>query len=524
MKQSNQSALKTLSARHLFFILLVFFIVSLIPLYIIGGYAHPSVDDYYYGAETAELWKNTRSVGALLTCAARETGAIYYKWQGNFSAIFLMQLQPGIFGENYYFIAPLLLITAYAACSLFFFDTAMKKIFGADKYRSGIVSLSVTFVSMQLANVPSDSFYWYNGSIYYTFFYSLMLLLFALMIRMNGSRTQHANPAFLLPCIILAFFIGGSNYATALFTSIILALTAGFFLYRAIRQKTGVCSWRACFYCLIAVSCMTGLFISIAAPGNANRQADVGGSTGLVMTFIYTFAFGGYSLANVLSAPCIIFFLCITPILYAIAKRTAFSFRCPLLVLIFTFGLYSSAGTPVFYAQGLRIPYRLMNIIYFSAYPFIGFNLLYFLGWLEKRFGDAPLLKALERAGAAVKENRRHALGALAVCLSAFFIACVGRIAVAETEYRSGSAAFKNMPISLSAVYSLATGEAKQYDAELTARDEYLSSCAEETAAVPSLTVHPELIFHTDITTDPKDWRNAHVAMFYHKEAVWLAE
>lgn len=513
-----------LSARTVFYILLSIFIISLIPLYVIGMYAHPSVDDYYYGTETVQIWNSTHSVGAVFSHAFNLMLKTYNEWQGNFSAIFLMRLEPGIFGEQYYFIAPFILITSYVGCSLFFFYTVIKKIFGADKYRSGIVALSMTFVSMQLTLVPSDSFYWYNGSIYYTFFYSLMLLLFAVMIRLRGTYGIRTLPLCILS-VALAFFIGGSNYATALFTAIILALSAGVTLYFVILKKnTIIKSYHAAIYVAIAIACMAGLFISMSAPGNAVRQASVGGSTGIIKTFIYTFAFGGYSLAKVLSSPCLIFFICMVPVFYFVAAKTHFSYHMPLLVLIFTFGLYCSAGTPVFYAQGLRIPYRMMNIIFFSAYSFIGFNMIYFLGWLGKKYGNTAFLTACTNVCNKIKQSGKCTCIALALCLSCFLIACIGQIDVGETEYKSGNAGFGNMPMSISAIYSLATGEAKVYDAELTARDKYLRETDELHVAVPALSVKPELIYHTDITSDPGDWRNAHLAMFYRKEIVWSEE
>lgn len=513
-----------LSPRTVFYILLFIFALSLIPLYGIGMYAHPSVDDYYYGTETVQVWNSTHSLGAVFSHAYKLMLETYNEWQGNFSAIFLMRLEPGIFGEEYYFIAPFILITTYVICSLFFFYTVLNKIFCADKYRSGIVALSMTFVSMQLTLVPSDSFYWYNGSVYYTFFYSLMLLLFATMIILR--RTY--GPWSLIPCLAasaLAFFIGGSNYATALFTAIILALSSGASLYYVILKKNTVIKpYHAAIYVTIALSAIAGLFISMSAPGNAIRQASVGGNTGIIRTFIYTFAFGGYSLAKVLTAPCLIFFLCMVPVFYFIAAKSRFSYRMPLAVLIFTFGLYCSAGTPVFYAQGLRMPYRMMNIIFFSAYSFIGFNMLYFLGWLGKKYGNCVLLTTLTQACNTIKQSSKRTFMAIVLCMSAFFVACIGRIEVGETEYKSGNAGFGNMPMSISAIYSLANGEAKQYDAELTARDEFLSNTDELHVAVPALSARPELIFHTDITSDPGDWRNAHLAMFYEKEIVWSEE
>ena len=76
--------------------------------------------------------------------------------------------------------------------------------------------------------------------------------------------------------------------------------------------------------------------------------------------------------------PVLVLWIGLLPLLYRLTGRTNFQYRCPLLVLLFTFGIYSSQGTALFYAQGLRMPERMSNIIYFNAYPAPGrgFNTL----------------------------------------------------------------------------------------------------------------------------------------------------
>ena len=568
-----KSFTKKITKKNIFYIILICFILSVIPLYVIGMYAHPSVDDYYYGTETVQVWNETHSFASVVKCSFDEMINTYNIWQGNFSAIFLMRLQPGIFGEQYYFIAPLILLSAYMGFSIFFFYTALKKIFKADSYLAATVGICLTFVSMQLCATPSDSFYWYNGAIYYTFFYSLMLFLFALLIRI---RTAKAAGTIILTAIssVSAFLIGGSNYAAALFMCIILALSAGAAVYFVILRKNKVIRpYHMAAYIIVAAAAMAGLFISMAAPGNALRQQSVGGSTGIVKTFVYTFAFGGYSIAKVLNAPCLIFFICMIPVFYRIARRSGFTYRYPLLVAVFTFGLYCSMGTPVFYAQGLRMPYRMMNIIFFAAYVLITFNLIYFLGWVGNKFEsktfkqliggstasyacsmqgykfesktfkqliggstacEKPAMIKTDRACIIlenvidcffekIKASRKNALLALAISLCAFIIACIGCIEVGETEYKSGDAGFGKLPLSAAATLSLINGDAKTYDCELTARDEYLRSTGddEQFVTVPALSKRPAPIYHSDITDDPGDWHNAHVAMYYRKECIW---
>ncbi len=569
----NNSSTKKLTTKNIFFIILICFLLSVIPLYIIGMYAHPSVDDYYYGTQTVQVWNETHSIASVIKCSFDEMLNTYNIWQGNFSAIFLMRLQPGIFGEQYYFITPLILLSAYIGFSIFFFYTALKKIFKTDSYLAATVGICLTFVSMQLCMTPSDSFYWYNGAIYYTFFYSLMLFLFALLIRMHTAKSA-GTVIFTLISFVLAFLIGGSNYATALFMCIILALAAAAAIYSVLTKKNKVIrSYHMAAYIIVALAAMAGLFISMAAPGNALRQDSVGGSTGIIKTFIYTFAFGGYSIAKVLNAPCLIFFVCMIPAFYSIAKKSGFSYRYPLLVAVFTFGLYCSMGTPVFYAQGLRMPYRMMNIIFFAAYVYIAFNMIYLLGWIGNKYGkdsygknsnnkysdSSHSYENTPRSNSScvstpheilshkdtykinmgkkhislddivnnfydkIKASRKNAILALAISLCAFVIACIGCIEVGETEYKSGDAGFSNLPLSATAALSLLNGDAKIYDAELTARDEYLTNTSddEQFITVPALSKRPAPIFHSDITDDAGDWHNAHLAMYYRKECVW---
>lgn len=558
----NKSCTKKLTTKNIFYIILICFLLSVIPVYVIGMYAHPSVDDYYYGTDTVQVWNETHSIASVVKCSFDEMINTYNIWQGNFSAIFLMRLQPGIFGEQYYFIAPLILLSAYIGFSIFFFYTALKKIFKADGYLAATIGICLTFVSMQLCATPSDSFYWYNGAIYYTFFYSLMLLLFGLLIRLRAARPA-VTVILTIISAALAFLIGGSNYTTALFMCIILALTAGAAIYFVMLKKNKIIRpYHVAAYIVVALAAMAGLFISMAAPGNALRQDSVGRNTGIVKTFIYTFAFGGYSIAKVLNAPCLIFFVSMVPVFYRIAKQSGFTYRYPLLVTVFTFGLYCSMGTPVFYAQGLRMPYRMMNIIFFAAYTLIAFNLIYILGWIGNRYGkystekysyngaseddisygniaheniyeDTSKIKTEKKHISIddivnnfyekIKTSRKNAILALAISLCAFIIACIGGIEVGETEYKSGDAGFSNLPLSAAATLSLINGDAKTYDAELTTRDEYIRNTGadEQFIIVPALSKCPTPIFHSDITNDPGDWHNAHLAMYYQKECIW---
>lgn len=491
-------------------ILITVFIISLLPLYYIGGYAHPSVDDYYYGVETSQVWQNTHSVSAVISEAFELTKTTYNEWQGNFAAIFLMRLQPGIFAEQYYVIAPIILITAFAVSMLLFFYVLLRRWFGAGRTAALVTSVAVTFTAMQFTYVPSDSFYWYNGGIYYTFFFSLMLFLFTLVTMLIKSGRAPIKAVCAITALPLAFLIGGGNYATALFTSIILVLLTAYHIYKKQRVSIPLA--------LIAIVSLAALGISVAAPGNAVRQASVGGSTGIIKALAYSFAYGGYNIASASTVPVIIMWIGLLPVFSRIAAKSGFKFRHPVIILIFTFCIYCAQGTPVFYAQGLRMPYRMMNIIYFAYYGFMTINLIYIMGWLHSRFADNGVVRLLSD----FYENSKRRLAGFAVILICFAVGCVGLITVNEAE--DGGVSFDGLVLSLDAAYSIADGSAAGYDAELSQRADYLSSSTDPNAILPPLSVTPSPIFHTDITADAGNWKNAHLALYYNKTSVRLSE
>lgn len=503
------------------------FLLSLIPLYLLAFYAHPSVDDYYYGAETARLWREGGGLGGVLGLARDMMAESYQSWQGNFAAIFLMRLQPGIFGEDAYAAAPLILITTFVSAMLFFYYTALRRLVGAGRPAAWGISLAISFCALQFCYKPADAFYWYNGGIYYCFFFSLSYCLLGLLILANKARKKGARISAVLGAALLALLIGGSNYSTALSLAVLLVSLLGLCLILGRlpgcqpSESGAARPGRLSFLLLLLVfGCLlVSLMISILAPGNAIRQAAAGESSGVIKALAYSFAYGGYSLTEGLKLPVVLLWLGLLPLFYHLSRRLPGQYPRPLLVLLYTFGIYASQGTALFYAQGLRMPPRMSNIIYFNAYLFVAFNLFYLCGWLRRRYPGNLLERLTEGL---IQDGKRLLRFALLMGL-AFSLACLGLWQVSEKE--EGGAAFEVQPLSVSAAYSLLIGEAAQYDRDMKARHEYLSVQPEGAAvAVPPLRAYPPALTHSEITEDPDDFKNQHLAIYYHLDSVVLKE
>ena len=575
--------------------LLVLFImlVALVPLYMVADYAHPSVDDYSYGKLTAEAWEQTGSLGTVLATAWERTAYTYDTHQGTFVSVFLMRLQPGIFGENYYFLTTVFLLSTFLICSILFYYAFFNRIFKAGRIKSWIIAAVLSVGAMEFTHVASDSFYWYNGGVTYTFFYSVEILLFAMLIYMYTAKKKIVKCLLGFVCMLLAVIACGGNYVTSLVTLellVCICAVTGLVEYKKIQQKkqkkeencetflqkNGIIErwkrwikkqpnmfvgevenisrnsrWNLLFgLCILLVAAMTFLVV-VVAPGNALRQEKTGEANNPVIAILLSFVYGAYSLGNCMDLPALLLlFLCV-PLFVVIAgdacKERKFTFPCPALVTFFSFCLYSSQVTPVFYAQGIKLPYRIMNIIYFSCFVMVALNLFYWIGYLNAKhiISHIQICKVLNKDGELhvsdkaqktktyscilqIVENWhiKHFWKFYAVTALLFCFSVAGNISIAAEMDIEGSAQVEvsERPATLSACYFLLNGDAKVFDKECKERYTVYSNPAIKDVIVEPFTVTPDIIFHSDITEDPDNWKNKCIKKYFDKHSVKLAK
>lgn len=81
-------------------IALIALICVLVPMLLAARYNFPSADDFANSAETHFFYASTHSLSKVFAAAIEFTADTYMTWQGSFTGIFLMALQPAIFGEG----------------------------------------------------------------------------------------------------------------------------------------------------------------------------------------------------------------------------------------------------------------------------------------------------------------------------------------------------------------------------------------------------------------------------------------
>lgn len=498
------------SARALAAALLAVLLLSLIPVVWLAFYAWPAADDFTYAAVTAHAWQQTHSLGAVFDAAWRHSMEIYQTWQGSFFAIFLMCLQPGFLGGEWYFAGVLALLFSFVLASGFLIYTVARRLLGCGRAAAATVALTLVLLSLQFTYDPVESFFWFNGGVYYTFFYSLCAVLFGLLLRAFTGSGWRAGAQYAL-CLPLAFVIGGGSFPPALASLLLLGLATAFFVWR----KRPLAAVKAA---LVLAALALSFFINVLAPGNALRQAAAGSPNSPVAAILLSLVYGVYAFCNCTTLPVIAGWALLTPLLYRAVARLRFTFPLPLIFAALVYGVFSSQGTPVFYALGTSMPERVINIIYFSCFPFTLLVWAYFLGWLAHRDW---WLRFLARVDLAPRAALRRAFFAVVLCVG--LAGALGLVRVSK-DAATGGMQLSGLPLSAQAALTLVTGEAQAYHDQLAARQALYQDEALSDVRVEPLRSRPYLLFTEDIGEDPAYWVNRSLADFYGKDTIALSD
>lgn len=473
---------KKISYRTLFIVSVVIVCAFLLPMLIAGFFAVPCADDYSYGYEAHKVFLNSGSAIKALLRGLEHVGEVYTIWQGTYSAVFLFSVQPAIFGEDLYCLTAIIMLFSLTAGCIFMCVEFFAGVFKTDKFISGLIGCAVALICTQLLPSPVQGFYWYNGAVFYTFFYGLSLIAFALGIR---SIIKSKGRVWL--CILCAV-LGGGNYVTAL--SCVIVGISSVLLLVILRDAR----WKKLILPMAIL--LAGFAVSVAAPGNFIRQSTVERHPGVFEAIFMSFADCAEFSVRWCSLPFIAVLVLISPLLWKGAKASVFSFRFPALVSLYSYCLLSAMFCPPIYALGNYGEFRLLNIIYFAFALLMVINVFYWLGWAAKKYGRT--------------DNAENGISILPICV--FGLLSIALIAVSVLNGGSLS--------SVSALGILRNGEAKAFHECAEARLEILLDNSVSDAELEDYPTHPYLLYYDDITENPSDWKNVDMASYYGKNSV----
>ena len=490
---------RTLTEKVLCGLFVIVFVLQLLPLLLIAPYDAPCADDFGYSYAARHALRSGGNLGDVLRIACETVSDTYVTWQGTYSGLFLMVLQPAIWGEAWYALTPILILTSLIGSVLFLCRALFKGWFRATNAEWLMIGLGWLTLFLQFIPSPVQGIYWYNGAMYYVLFFSFTLTLAGCALTLVKTQSKRGVAVRIVLGCVLAAVIGGGNYVTALMSALLLFLAT---LWLGFRKDS---RWRRLLPILLVLA--AGFAVSALAPGNALRQNRVFPEHSTAPQAVLD------SLACVmeyagqwLTAPVLLLYAFLCPVLFSVAKRAPFSFRHPWLAPILGSGLAAAAFCPPLYALGgLGGFERVTNVIY-AYFLFVPlFTLFCFCGYLSKKLP----VKA-ERSGMPVYSLRQYAL------LTMLFVFSCGVL------YLSNFSKF--MPTSLSAALSLLDGSAKQYRAEYDARLTVLNDISIQRVVLEPFSVKPRVLYFDDGKEDDMYFQNRDMRNYFQKESIVVRE
>lgn len=485
--------------------------VALGVMVAISAFDHSFADDWHYGVDAHLALEAGEGLAGAVAAALQQTIDTFGTWQGTYSAIFLMSLQPGVFSESLYGLGAVLIMASLVLATAYAVSIAVREVAGGDRASWLALTCLVLLLQTQLVPSPVEAFWWYNSAIYYTFYHALMLVGAGLSVRLLRGRTRRGElsgagtAVRTLLLAVVAFVVAGGNFVTGIVCVLALAAATAAGIWRV--------RGRALALVPALVILVAGFACSMAAPGNAARQETQfpGDGAGVVGTIVRSGLAGvEYSVLWV-NGLLVVALLLAIPVFWRIARRGSASFRLPAVPAAVALALFMASFTPTFFSMGNVGPGRVQNIRYDFFVLAVFLCAGWLVGWLARR-------RERSCADAAVAGPRARSLPpsrALPAYLGAVMLALAVAIAAFAVDERH-----RDDLTSLSAAASLISGEAADYDEQVRARLAYLEESPERSVEVAYYTAGPKVLFMGDIRDNMDNYMNFRLAQWYGKDSV----
>lgn len=359
------------------------FILLLIPLYRLTPFVAPWADDYSYGSFVKNFLAEERSLSSAIAGMMYGVKQMWWCWQGTFSSIAFMCMQPAVWGEQYYVWGSVFLITILLIALVVLSKVLLRDVLGADGASCiaiGAIYSSMVFVFIYLAHA---AFYWFNAGVHYIAMHSFMMLLAAAWIKLLKG-TGRVKSAFLVLWTLLgAILAGGANFVTTL-QGIVLGVSL-VALGVLLKKKSTFLLLPS----ILVYGCAMG--INVMAPGNSSRKAlfEVSGTkVGAFEAIFRSFREAVKFIPEFTRLISVAVLILLIPIIWRMVCRINFSFRFPGLLLAWSFCYYATGFTPSLYSMGTPGLSRTLNVVKITYQTLLVINEVYWIGWIHNKIKD----------------------------------------------------------------------------------------------------------------------------------------
>lgn len=465
--------------------MIVLLLICLLPVMYLGRYNHATGDDYRFGVDARLEWEKSGNLINVMVEAGKGVCREYNRWQGTYSAMFLMYLPPNLFGDSAYRAVTTVLLLLLSGSIFYLLKPMICSWLKGSKSFWLIAASGISLLCIETVPSQGETFFWYNGSMYYTGYFAVTLFFWGLLIRYTDRKRKWHLPVLL----ILALFLAGGNYVSLLPSMILLFLSAGWLFYTKNKKARDV---------IITAAAMTaGFIISAAAPGNRIRQSILWKIPAWKAILKSLWQGIRYIIAWT-DAWYIITLILITPLLWKYLKKCSFDFRYPVLAIGFMYGIFCSMSCPTFYSMNSTGPARVVSIVYYGYILFFFAAYCYLLGYLQNTWGEKTEISS------GVKKT-------------AAGLATAGILILFALQTISGDL---HTLTTAKAIQLLLNGDAKAYEEEYQERMKILLDDTVQDAVLTAYEHQPDMLYVGDFSSDPLSPPNQSAAVYFHKKSL----
>ncbi|WP_026526791.1 hypothetical protein [Butyrivibrio sp. VCD2006] len=525
---------KNIEVKCLRIILFVINAIAILPILLVSLYNVPSADDFSMAFEVHEAFIS----GGVFVAIAKAVymGAWYYlNWTGVYFSNALTALAPHVFSEHLYFLGTWIVLLMFTVGICYFLRQFFYGVLRVEKHLTGCITSIIYFIMIHCMPVGLprvEIFFWYSGAINYLFMFGLGLFWLGFLLKIANAEYYKGYKIVLVS--ILGFALGGANYMTSLslgiisicilIISLIAKISGNASLEKQIEYRkysvVRIAERFSGFRRLVApaVCMLVGLMLAVVAPGNAQRSTGAAYNPikAVLMAIYYTF---DAMLGKWLTWPVVVLMMLLIPLLWKAAGRIKrfYGFDHPVLFIIFCFLLTAASITPPIYATGSIEAGRIQALFYMQGMLLLILMVGYMCGWIRYVIKPAKLIEGDElkrgKPGDFLKEAFLGENASKVIVFVGVSFIVLSALALKPEPYLfTGTAA----------AMDFVNGEAATYRREFDKRLEILKDDSVKKAEFLPYSVHPQLLFFSDITDNKKDWLNKAMAEYYHKENVVL--
>lgn len=482
----------------------------LLPHLMLAPYNYASGDDWSYGVKVYHALQNGGGLKEYVSSVWTTVTESYQTLESRWANSLFAALCPGNIREEYYHLSTWLFLAGLVISQLVFLPYALGISNSGKRYFRPIVCCML-ILEILYVPYPTHSFYWWTGSVNYTFAFSLALLYCALLIGLathsmsSGSRVVKSVVTTILAAPIAATcFVVNVPMLIVSFSAFALALCHAT-KHEKGKQRLG-CIFSLIFPLLSFLISFCSILTSPALQAQSQLRTDGEASLGLVSAILQSLIISAKQLfINWMDIKVILFLLLAIPFAIVATRKSVHLFPLPALVTLFSFGLFASFISVELYINGeIRSTYGI-NVWYFAFYLFLLLNETYWIGWLVKRPWAENLADRLQ--------EKHPAIPALLWC-AVFGMLLIGSIYAKDIKTTSSYQAYNYEN----------NGWAKQYATEWEERLEVLHNPNITNPIFEPMSLYGGYITMYDFYEEDNVayWINEAAARYYNKESIHI--